>query len=58
MKEGVASHVIDDLSVVRPEWMEGVDKIAVTAGASAPENLVQELIESLPRTRLQPDWKK
>jgi 4-hydroxy-3-methylbut-2-enyl diphosphate reductase len=47
VREGVASHLIDDLSEVRPEWLEGVDKIAVTAGASAPENLVQELIESL-----------
>jgi 4-hydroxy-3-methylbut-2-enyl diphosphate reductase len=47
VKEGVASHLIDDLSEVRSEWLEGVDKIAVTAGASAPENLVQELIESL-----------
>src|ERR1700722_3017663 len=47
VKEGVSSHLIDDLSEVRPEWLEGVDKIAVTAGASAPENLVQELIESL-----------
>src|SRR5579862_1677556 len=47
VKEGVASHLIDDLSEVRSEWLQGVDKIAVTAGASAPENLVQELIESL-----------
>jgi 4-hydroxy-3-methylbut-2-enyl diphosphate reductase len=47
VKEGVASHLIDDLSEVRSEWLEGVDKIAVTAGASAPENLVQELIASL-----------
>jgi 4-hydroxy-3-methylbut-2-enyl diphosphate reductase len=46
-KEGVASHLIDDLSEVRPEWLSGVDIVAVTAGASAPENLVQELIESL-----------
>ena len=46
-EKGVASHLIDDLSEVRPEWLEGVDKVAVTAGASAPENLVQELIESL-----------
>src|SRR6202165_5570921 len=41
-KEGVASHLIDDLTEVRPEWLEGVEKIAVTAGASAPENLVEE----------------
>src|ERR1700688_4136289 len=46
-KMGVPAYLIDDLTEVRPEWLEGVDKIAVTAGASAPENLVQELIESL-----------
>ena len=46
-KMGVPSYLVDDLSEVRPEWLEGVDTVAVTAGASAPENLVQELIESL-----------
>ena len=38
---------MDDMSEIRPEWLNGVDTIAVTAGASAPENLVQELIGSL-----------
>jgi 4-hydroxy-3-methylbut-2-en-1-yl diphosphate reductase len=47
VKEGVASHLIDDLGEVNPQWLEGVDTVAVTAGASAPENLVQELIQSL-----------
>ena len=47
VKEGVASHLIDDLSEVRPEWLEGVSTVSVTAGASAPENLVEELIQSL-----------
>jgi 4-hydroxy-3-methylbut-2-enyl diphosphate reductase len=32
---------------MKPEWFQGVDHIAVTAGASAPENLVQELVASL-----------
>ena len=32
---------------VKPEWLAGVKTVAVTAGASAPENLVQELIRSL-----------
>src|SRR6266404_4403655 len=47
VKEGVASHLIDDLDEVNTEWLEGVHTVAVTAGASAPENLVQELIDSL-----------
>ena len=47
VKEGVASHLIDDLGEVNPQWLEGVNTVAVTAGASAPENLVQELIQSL-----------
>jgi 4-hydroxy-3-methylbut-2-enyl diphosphate reductase len=32
---------------VKPEWLDGVRSIAVTAGASAPENLVRDLVESL-----------
>ena len=47
VKEGVASHLIDDLGEVSPQWLAGVNTVAVTAGASAPENLVQELIQSL-----------
>jgi 4-hydroxy-3-methylbut-2-enyl diphosphate reductase len=46
-KMGVPAYLIDDLSEVRPEWLDGVETVAVTAGASAPENLVQELIGSL-----------
>ncbi len=46
-KMGVPAYLIDDLSEVKPEWIEGIDTVAVTAGASAPENLVEELIESL-----------
>ncbi|MSV35565.1 MAG: 4-hydroxy-3-methylbut-2-enyl diphosphate reductase [Bryobacterales bacterium] len=46
-KEGVRSYLIDDLSEIRPEWLRDVDTVAVTAGASAPENLVQELIAAL-----------
>jgi 4-hydroxy-3-methylbut-2-enyl diphosphate reductase len=46
-KTGVPSYLIDDLSEVRPEWLDGAQTVAVTAGASAPENLVQELLEGL-----------
>ncbi len=46
-KTGVPSYLVDDQRDVRAEWLEGVNTVAVTAGASAPENLVQELIDSL-----------
>jgi len=46
-KTGVAAHLIDDLSEVKPEWLENVLTVALTAGASAPENLVEKLIAHL-----------
>jgi 4-hydroxy-3-methylbut-2-enyl diphosphate reductase len=46
-KMGVPAYLIDDLSEVQSDWLNGVETVAVTAGASAPENLVQELIGSL-----------
>src|SRR5258705_9799921 len=45
-KTGVPAYLIDDLREVKPEWLSGIQTVAVTAGASAPENLVQELIGS------------
>ena len=44
---GVPAHLIDDLTEVKPEWLESVNTVAVTAGASAPENLVEALVEYL-----------
>jgi len=44
---GVPSYLIDDAGEVNPSWLHGVKTVAVTAGASAPENLVQQLIDSL-----------
>jgi len=46
-KMGVPAYLIDDKSEVRDEWLVGRGTVAVTAGASAHENLVQDLIESL-----------
>src|SRR5580704_17538445 len=46
-KIGVPAYLIDDLGEVQPQWLEGVETVAVTAGASAPENLVEDLIASL-----------
>jgi 4-hydroxy-3-methylbut-2-en-1-yl diphosphate reductase len=46
-KAGVPAYLVDDRSEVRPEWLQGVKTVSITAGASAPENLVQELISNL-----------
>jgi 4-hydroxy-3-methylbut-2-en-1-yl diphosphate reductase len=46
-KMGVPAYLIDDLKEVKPAWLAGIQTVAVTAGASAPENLVEELIGSL-----------
>ena len=43
------AYLIDHAAEVNPRWLAGVETVAVTAGASAPENLVQELIASLAR---------
>ncbi len=47
VRSGVRSHLIDDASEIRPEWLVGARAIGVTAGASAPEQLVQEVLERL-----------
>ncbi len=46
-KSNVPAYLLDDCSFLRDEWFAGVDTVSVTAGASAPEHLVQELIEAL-----------
>lgn len=46
-KAGIDAYLVDDKSEVRHEWLEGVDSVAVTAGASAPEHLVEDLVEAL-----------
>jgi 4-hydroxy-3-methylbut-2-enyl diphosphate reductase len=42
---GVASHLIDDASEVDESWLEGVEVVGITSGASAPEKLVQGLCD-------------
>ena len=39
--------MVDNASELRPEWIEGKRRIGVTAGASAPELLVAQVIERL-----------
>jgi 4-hydroxy-3-methylbut-2-enyl diphosphate reductase len=40
---GVAAHLIDDESEIDETWMDGVDVVGVTSGASAPEKLVESV---------------
>ena len=46
---GRPSYLIDDADALRPEWFEGVGVVGLTAGASAPELLVQGVIDGLRR---------
>jgi 4-hydroxy-3-methylbut-2-en-1-yl diphosphate reductase len=44
---GIPSFLIDDADSLDPKWMEGVETVGITAGASAPEELVLDLIQRL-----------
>jgi 4-hydroxy-3-methylbut-2-enyl diphosphate reductase len=42
---GTAAYLVDDVSEIDPSWLEGVATVGISAGASAPEHLVQEIAE-------------
>ncbi len=42
---GTDSHLIDNVGEIHEEWLEGVRVLGVSSGASAPENLVSELVD-------------
>jgi 4-hydroxy-3-methylbut-2-enyl diphosphate reductase len=42
---GAASHLIDNETEVREEWLEGVRTVGISSGASAPEGLVSRLVD-------------
>jgi 4-hydroxy-3-methylbut-2-enyl diphosphate reductase len=44
---GVPAYLVDDAGQVNPQWLENARTVGLTAGASAPEHLVQELVEYL-----------
>ncbi len=43
-EHGAASHLIDNSLQVREEWLGGVETVGITSGASAPEELVEQLV--------------
>lgn len=46
---GVRSHLIDHAGEIRDEWFSGVKTVGVSSGASAPEDIVQDVLEALRR---------
>ena len=44
-EHGSRSHLIDNSLQVDEEWLEGVETVGITSGASAPEELVEQLVE-------------
>jgi 4-hydroxy-3-methylbut-2-enyl diphosphate reductase len=44
-EHGAASHLIDNHLQVQDQWLEGVETVGITSGASAPEELVERLVE-------------
>ena len=45
--QGVPAYMVDNAAELQPEWVTGRERVGVTAGASAPEVLVQEVVAKL-----------
>ena len=48
---GIPSHLIDDETHIRPEWLDGRRTVGVTAGASAPQVLIDRVLHALAQLR-------
>ena len=46
-KLGVESYMVDNATELQPEWLAGKERVGLTAGASAPELLVQDVIDRI-----------
>jgi 4-hydroxy-3-methylbut-2-en-1-yl diphosphate reductase len=46
-EQGVPAYLIADADALDPRWLEGIESVGITAGASAPAELVQQLIDRL-----------
>jgi len=49
LEAGVPSHLIANGEDIQPEWLKGVEVVGITAGASAPEVMVMDVINALRR---------
>ena len=48
---GITAYLIDDAKSLQPQWFDAIGSVGVTAGASAPEHLVQGVVEAIGRLR-------
>ncbi|EEO27005.1 4-hydroxy-3-methylbut-2-enyl diphosphate reductase [Oxalobacter paraformigenes] len=48
-KNGAIAYMVDNASEIDPDWLAGHDTVGITAGASAPEVLVREVVDFLKR---------
>ena len=48
---GVPAYLVNDETEIRPEWLERAEVVGVTAGASAPEEIVLQVVDHLRTTR-------
>jgi 4-hydroxy-3-methylbut-2-enyl diphosphate reductase len=46
---GIPSYLVEDASALETRWLEGAQAVGITAGASAPEELVEDLVHMLKR---------
>jgi 4-hydroxy-3-methylbut-2-enyl diphosphate reductase len=44
--------LVDNSSFIKPEWLEGIERVGITSGASTPETLVEEVINFLQPTKV------
>ncbi len=51
LEMGVPSYLVDDGSGVDPAWLDGIAAVGITAGASAPDELVESVIDALRNLR-------
>jgi 4-hydroxy-3-methylbut-2-enyl diphosphate reductase len=49
IENGTPTHLIANGDEIKPEWLEGVEVVGITAGASAPEVMVRDVINALRR---------
>ncbi len=49
VERGIPSYLIDGVADIRRDWFDGIETVLVTAGASAPETVVQECLDFLVR---------
>jgi 4-hydroxy-3-methylbut-2-enyl diphosphate reductase len=50
-REGSRAELVEDAAQLEPSWLDGVSTVGLTAGASAPEMLVQDVLDMLGRLR-------